>query len=117
MGDWWQDYYDDVDNQRLDSLEARHAKDVLVTVAGTPTLHGIADAMAGQREFLTLFKSLRHDFVNTWEIGDTAVLEAVVTYVRHDDQSVEVPCTTILHRTDDLVDSVRMYLDLAPVFA
>lgn len=117
MTTWWQDYYDDVDNQRLDALEARHTADVVVTMAGTPAIHGIDDAMAGQRQFLTLFKSLSHNFVNAWEVDDTAILEAIVTYVRHDGESVDVPCTTILHRTEGLVDSVRVYLDLAPVFA
>lgn len=114
---WWQEYYADIDNQRLDSLESRTAKNVVVRMAGSPPLEGVANAIAGQKEFLTMFKSLHHDFINTWEVGGTAVLEAIVTYVRHDGQSVEVPCVSILTQTDGLVDSIRVYLDLAPVFA
>ena len=86
-------------------------------MAGSTPVVGVDDVIGGQREFFCLFKSLRHSFVNTWEVDDTAILEAVVTYVRHDDNAVDVPCTTILHRVDGLVDSVRVYLDLAPVFA
>lgn len=115
---WWQDMYDDIDNQRLDSLEARLAEDVVVTMAGNPPVVGRDTVMAGQREFLASFRSLSHDFTNTWEVDDTAILEAVVTYLRHDGQAVGVPCVSIVTRNgDDQVDSVRIYLDLAPVFA
>jgi hypothetical protein len=86
-------------------------------MAGQSPVHGIDQVMAGQRQWMTMFRSLSHHFVNAWEIDDTTVLEAVVTYVRHDDRSVDVRCTTILHRTNDLVDSVRVYIDVAPVFA
>ncbi len=114
---WWQEYYDDIDNQRLDSLGSRTAQNVVVRTAGFPAVEGLENVLNGQREFFSTFKSLRHDFTNTWEVEDTAVLEAIVTYTRHDETSVEVPCVSILHRTDELVDSVRIYLDLAPIYA
>lgn len=117
MTTWWQDFYGDIDNQRLDSLEKRLADDVVVTMAGNPPVTGVSDVIEGQRKFFTMFRSLRHNFVKTWELNDDAILEAVVTYVRHDGDAVEVPCTTILHRANDLVDSVRIYLDLTPLFA
>jgi len=73
---WWQEYYDDIDNQRLDSLGSRTAQNVVVRTAGFPAVEGLENVLNGQREFFSTFKSLRHDFTNTWEVEDTAVLEA-----------------------------------------
>lgn len=55
--------------------------------------------------------------MNTWEVDDTAILEAIVTYVRLDDQRVELPCVSVVHRTGEMVDNVRVYMDLGPLFA
>ena len=114
---WWQDFYSDIDNQRLESLGSRLAEDVVVTMAGNPPVAGRDAVIAGQREFLATFRSLRHDFTNTWEVDGAAILEAIVTYVRHDGRAVEVPCVSILTRSGGLVDSVRIYIDLAPLYA
>ncbi|SDF46914.1 SnoaL-like domain-containing protein [Lentzea fradiae] len=114
---WWQAMYDDIDNKRFESLEARFTEDVVVTLAGNPPAVGRDVAMAEQREFMESFRSLRHQFTNTWEVDDTAILEGVVTYERHDGKTVEIPGATVVTRSGDLVDTVRIYLDLAPLYA
>jgi len=51
------------------------------------------------------------------------VLEAVVTYIRHDGKEVTVPAVTIFHlipinaSSTPLADECRIYVDLAPLFA
>lgn len=114
---WWRDYYDDIDAKRLDSLRARHTEDVTVRTGSMSTIHGLEEAMAGQEAFMSSFRTLRHDFRNAWEIDDTTILEADVTYQRLDDATVVIPCVTVLHRRGGLVDDVRLYIDLAPLYA
>jgi ketosteroid isomerase-like protein len=117
MTSWLHGYYDDVDNGRIDELTARNTEDLVVQMGGMPPVHGRQAAMDGERQFLQTIRSHRHRFVNVFVDGDTTILEAVVTYTRLDGDEVDVPCTTILHRRGELVDSVRIYLDLAPVYA
>ena len=45
------------------------------------------------------------------------MLEANVEYLRKDGKSVTVPVVTVLERSGELVKSLRIYLDLAPVYA
>jgi hypothetical protein len=60
--------------------------------------------------------ALEHDFVNKRQVDDTTILEFRVDYTRSNGSYVTVPCTSILHRDGELVDSLRVYIDVAPVF-
>ena len=44
-------------------------------------------------------------------------LEAKVDYRRKDGQQVTVPVVTVLERKGELVSSLRIYFDVAPVYA
>jgi len=117
MGDWLREYYDDVDNMRLEAFVNRHTDDVEVRFANNPPAIGkeqVAQAIGG---FWQMIGGMRHEFVNVFTDGDATILEAQVDYARSDGNHVTVPSTAILHRRGQLVDSLRVYLDLAPVFA
>ena len=117
MSDWLRDYYDELDTGRLDSWTERNAEDIVFQMGNLPPIEGREQVLAAERHFLTTISSHSHRFVNVFVDGDTSVLEAVVTYHRLDGNQVDVPVTTILHRRDELVDSARVYLDIAPVYA
>lgn len=117
MGDWVREYYDDVDAMALDPWLGRHTDDVVVTFGNNPPAKGkeqVGEAIAG---FWTTIGGLRHDIRTTHTDGDTVALEVDVTYERKDGRSVTVPCASILHRRGELVDSLSIYIDLAPVYA
>lgn len=44
-------------------------------------------------------------------------IEAKVSYRRKDGRQVTVPVVSVLERKDNLVSSLRIYLDVAPVYA
>jgi len=114
---WLWDYYADVDAMRMDEYLAHHTDDVVVRFANNPEAHGKEQVRAGIGHFWELIDGLRHDFVNVFQDGDTTVAEALIDYTRKDGGVVTIPCTTLLHRRGELVDSVRVYLDVAPIFA
>ena len=114
---WWQEYYDHIDNKDVDGMEKLTADDVVLTMGNMPPASGVRAVMDGQREFFGSLQSITHHFKNTWEIGDTAVLEAVVAYVRQDGRHVDLPCVSVVHRNGEKVDSVRVYMDAGPLFA
>ena len=60
---------------------------------------------------------LRHDFVQIWDTDEAGISEAVTVYTRKDGSEVGIPVTTILRKRGDLVEDVRIYMDLAPLFA
>ena len=60
---------------------------------------------------------LRHDIVQTWDTDVAGISEANVVYTRKDGSQVGIPATSILRKRGDLVDDVRIYMDLTPLFA
>lgn len=115
--DWVRAYYDDVDNMRLDEWVARHSNDVVVQFGNNPPAHGREEIAQSIGSFWSLIGGLKHTFLNAWEVDGTTILEVSVDYTRTDGAVVTIPCVSILHRSGDLVDALRFYIDLAPVFA
>lgn len=82
----------------------------------------IETAIAG---FFTAFVSLSHESHGAYLDGRTLVLEAAVTYLRHDGQTVTVPAVTIFRLVTaggeialpPLADQCRIFVDLTPLFA
>ena len=75
-------------------------------------------------QFFTAFVSLRHESKGAWLQDDTLILEAEVTYTRHDGKLVTVPAVTIFRlasvggeQSEPRADQCRIYVDLAPLFA
>ena len=117
MGDWLTEYYEDVDNMRLDAFINRHTDDVVVKFANNPPAVGKAEVAQAIGGFFEMIAGMKHNFVNVYTDGDSTIVEAEIDYARTDGGHVTVPSTTILHRRAELVDQLRIYLDLAPVFA
>lgn len=117
MSNWIREFYDQVDASNVDAFADYCAENVVFRLGAFPTIRGLDDVMEAERQFLTTITSHSHRFVNIFTDNDTSVLEAVVTYIRLDGRSVDVPCTTILHRTAEKIDSIRVYLDITAVYA
>jgi SnoaL-like domain len=117
MSDWVNAYYDDVDHMRLDEWLARHTDDVVVRFGNNPPARGKEEVGGNIGGFWSMIGGLKHTILRSYEVDGTTILEADVDYTRKDGNHVVVPCTTFLHREGDLVDELRVYIDLAPVFA
>jgi ketosteroid isomerase-like protein len=118
MADWLRDYYDNIDHMRLDDFVNSHTDDVLVQFGNNPPAVGKEQVREAIGQFWTMIDGLEHTFINVHEAGSTTVLEADIEYTRQDAQVVTVPCASILDRAPDgKVSALRIYIDLAPVFA
>ncbi len=116
MSDWLRDYYASVDRMDLDGYLARHTDDAVVKFGNNPPAVGkaqIGEAIGG---FFSTVGGMKHRFVAVHEAGDTTILETDIEYTRLDGSKVHVPSASILHRRGDLVDELRIYIDVAPVF-
>jgi len=43
--------------------------------------------------------------------------DSMSDWVKHDGKVVTVPCTSILRKRGDLLQDLRIYIDISPVFA
>jgi hypothetical protein len=117
MQPWYSDMYANVDAMRLDEFVAGLAPDVEVVVGNNPAMNGRQAVKEGIGHFFSTIAGLRHHFVNVVEGQGLTFLEAKVDYRRKDGRQVTVPVVTVLERKGELVSSLRIYFDVAPVYA
>ena len=118
MSDWVQRYFDDVDSMQMEPFLAWHTPEIRVRFANNPEAVGQEQVRSAIGQFWDAIGGLKHNIVNVWETPDhSAVVESMIDYTRKDGRVVTIPCTTILHRDGDKVDSLRIYLDGTPIFA
>jgi hypothetical protein len=118
-------YADVVDHKNAKGFAAVFAPDGWLRFGNNPKLVGREAIEAAIARFFSAFLSLRHEPGETSMDGDTLVLEATVTYTRHDGKVVTVPACTIYRlsisreggMTQPVATECRIYVDLTPLFA
>jgi hypothetical protein len=117
MKHWFSDLYASVDAMRLDDFIAGLSPDVEVVVGNNPVMKGRQAVKEGIGHFWSTIDGLKHRLVNVVEGQGLTFLEAKVDYRRKDGREVTVPVVTVLERKGELVSSLRIYFDVAPVYA
>jgi ketosteroid isomerase-like protein len=117
MSDWVKHYYAVVDSMDVEKFAPLHTEDVRLRFGNAETVVGRDAVVRGITDFWGAIKGLRHNFVQTWDEGDVEIVEALIDYTRHDGKVVTLPCTSILRKRGDLVQDLRIYMDVSPVFA
>ncbi len=116
-------YSEHVDHKDAEGFAAVFTEDGKLQFGNNEAIAGRDAIRTAITQFFSAFATLRHHSGRTWLDGDTLILEAVVTYMRHDGHQVTVPATTIFHLASDpgspeiVADECRIYVDLTPLFA
>ncbi|WP_372656450.1 nuclear transport factor 2 family protein [Hydrogenophaga sp.] len=114
---WFSDLYAQIDAMNLEGFIAGLTPDVQVVVANNPPMVGHEAAKGGIGYLFSSIGGIRHHVQRVVEANGQTCLEAKVEYLRKDGQTVTVPAVTMLERQGDLVSSLRIYVDIAPVYA
>jgi SnoaL-like domain len=109
---WFSDLYASIDAMRLNEFAAGLAPDVEVVVGNNPAMNGRQAAKDGIGHFFSTIDGIKHHL----ESDGLTFLEANVEYRRKDGKTVTIPAVTVLERDGDLVKSLRIYFDVAPVY-
>lgn len=112
-----QSYYKAVDAMDLDAFKSMHSANARVTFGNFPAAEG-PDQIAGAiGQFWSGIRGLKHKVINRWDHPAESILEVAVSYTRKDGQTVTLPCVTIFKPDGDKVGELRVFTDVAPVFA
>ena len=120
MSDWITDYYADVDAMRLEPFVERHTEDAVVVFGNQPPTRGLAAIHDAFEGFFGMIGGMRHEVHHRWDVddGNTVILEVTTHYTTTGGTAVPLPCVSILDRAPDgRVSSLRIHIDLAPLFA
>jgi hypothetical protein len=102
-------YYEVVDAMDLEAFKAMPAN--------FPAAEG-PDQIAGAiSHFWSTIRSMKHRFINRWDLPQETILEAAVSYTRKDGQVVTIPCVSILRPDGEQVGELRVFIDVAPIYA
>jgi ketosteroid isomerase-like protein len=107
-----------LDRGDIDAYLEYLAPDAVLRFGNAEPIGGRRAIKDSLREFYKVFKSVRHEPVETWRGADGAAVEADVSYERRDGREVRVPAVTICRFDEQgLVNDYRIFVDLAPLFA
>jgi hypothetical protein len=122
---WADDLYaNSVDRKDAAGFARAFAPEGWVQFGNWPRTSGREAITAAIAQFFDGFQSLSHRSVGQWLDGGTLVLEAEVTYLRHDGRTVTVPACTIFRLAAEpsadgkpQAKECRIYVDLGPLYA
>jgi hypothetical protein len=117
-------YSKSVDRKDAAGFARAFTPDGWVQFGNWPRTTGREAITSAIAQFFDGFQSLSHRSVGRWLDGRTLVLEAEVTYVRHDGRTVTVPACTIFRLAAapggdgaPQATECRIYVDLAQLYA
>jgi ketosteroid isomerase-like protein len=107
-----------VDRLDADGFAEYYAADAVLRFGNAEPVHGRDAIRQTYSDFFATLDGLRHEMQHYFHADDTHLAEAHVTYTRKDGSLVTVPAMSVFHtRPDGLIDSYRIYVDLAPLLA
>ena len=116
MSDWLRTVYDRADALDADGYAQFFEEDGAFTLGNNPPMRGRAEIKAGLTQFFGTIAGMRHEFLRTYQLDGTQIMEAAVTYTRKDGTQVTLPGMTICVRSGDQIRESRAYIDIGPLF-
>ncbi|MCH8487331.1 MAG: nuclear transport factor 2 family protein [Candidatus Cyclonatronum sp.] len=114
---WLKSKYEAVDTMDAGAYRTFLSEDCELQFGNNPILKCNNEIIGGLQHFWDALNGLDHSFINILGTDNQIAAEALIDYTRKDGKVVTVPCVTIIGRNQDgLASSVRIFIDVAPVF-
>jgi ketosteroid isomerase-like protein len=107
----------DIDAFDPDKFVAHLAPDARFRFGNADPVTGRAAVKEAVAGFFSTIDGLTHHILNSWDSGDTTIVQIDVEYKRKDGKTVTTPNADILVFDGGLVRDWQIYIDVAPVFA
>ena len=117
MSQWITRVYEAVDRKDIERYVQFFTEDCSFRFGNNPAVQGKNGIRQALQQFFPAIKGLKHDNVATWSPSGFEMVEAWVTYTRHDNSTVRVPAVTIYRMQGNLAKDCRIFVDLAPLWA
>jgi ketosteroid isomerase-like protein len=106
------------ESMNVNNFAKFYADDALYQFSNFPVAHGPQGIIQNSQGFLDKVKKVVHNIENIWEVdNETVVVEMTVKYDRHDGKSFTLPCCDTVRIRDGKVKSLKIFMDITPVFA
>jgi hypothetical protein len=116
MSDWLRTVYDRADALDADGYAQFFEEEGTFTLGNNLPMRGRVEIMVGLTQFFGTIAGMRHEFLRTYQLDGTEIMEAAVTYTRKDGTQVTLPGMNICVRHQDQIRESRAYIDIGPLF-
>lgn len=106
-----------IDSMDTSGFVARLTPGAEFRFGNAPAANGSAQIGEAVGAFFATIAGLRHELSKVIADGDSLACEGNVTYTRHDGTQVSIPFADTFVFDGDLIDSYRIYIDIAPLYA
>ncbi len=110
-------YLKTMDDKDVEAYGKFLADEITMTFNNAPFGQGKDMILNGLEKYWQSFSTIEHDLINIYGSDRNYVLEALNHYTRHDGQIVTVNAVAFTDLNEDgKVRSVRLYMDMTPLF-
>jgi ketosteroid isomerase-like protein len=106
-----------IDSEDSDAFVAFLTDDAVFRYGSWEPVVGRENVRLAVAGFFQTIKALRHNVLNTWQVGDVIFSQGEVTYTRLDEKQVTVPFLNLFKMQGDLIQEYSIYIDPTPLFA
>lgn len=115
---WVQSFIDAVDTLDVDRVLSFFSDSATWTYGNNSPMEGRTEMRTRMEPFHASIAGISHVLRSCFAPEpDVVVAEFVVTYRRHDGKEVTLPASGFYELEDGLIQTYRVYVDVAPVFA
>lgn len=115
---WYQEYLAAVDSTDLEKYGAFLAEDCEFQFGNQPKVKGKTAILEGLKQFWSSYDGEEHVLLNILGTDRCFALEALNIYKRKDGRKVTCPAVAVTERDEaGLVTSVRVFIDIAPLYS
>jgi ketosteroid isomerase-like protein len=115
---WYQEYLNAVDSVDTERYGQFLADDCEFQFGNNPIVKGKQAILEGLKKFWATYDSEEHILHGITGQDNYFALEATNVYQRKDGKKVSIPAVAITERNDQgLAKSIRVFIDIAPLYA
>ncbi|GAP98040.1 nuclear transport factor 2 family protein [Leptolyngbya sp. NIES-2104] len=116
--EWYLTYLTAMDKLDIDAYASFLAEECEMQFGNNPIVRGKNNVLEGLKTFWATVDGDEHNLQNIFGDDSKFVLEAFNTFKLKDGKTVTIPAVAITERNSEgLVTSVRLFMDVAPIFA
>jgi SnoaL-like domain len=116
--EWYLGYLNAMDKLDLDAYASYLATNCELQFGNNSIVKGKNNVVEALRAFWATIDGDEHNLQNIFGDDNNFVLEAFNTFKLKDGKTVTVPAVAITEKnSEELVTSVRLFMDVAPIFA
>jgi hypothetical protein len=114
---WLKEKYLAVDAMNAEKYRTFLAEDCELQFGNNPIVKCNNEIIGGIKHFWETINGLHHSFTNIIGTDDYFAAEAIISYTRKNNDVVQVPCVTTIKRNEqNLATSIKIFIDLTPVY-